>query len=414
MDVTEAFRQLAVAVGLGLLVGLQRERAAVRLAGIRTFALVTLLGTLTAQLTPALGAWVVAAALLGLAALIVGGNLLKLRDGDGPVDPGQTTEVAMLVMFGVGAFVVLGSTAVAVAVGGGVAVLLHLKPQMHGLARRIGEDDFRAMMQFALISLVILPALPDRTFGPYQVLNPRQIWLMVVLVVGMGLAGYVAYKLLGQRRGALVAGVLGGLVSSTATTVAYARRSREEAAASAAAAVVVVLAAGTVFVRVLFEIAVVAPGFFRVAAGRLLPLLGLFALAAALFWIRRDDAGAPLPPQENPTQLRPALLFGLAYAVVLLAAAVARERFGGGGLFVVAALSGLTDVDAITLSTCQMVNTARVEPDDAWRLILVATLANLLFKGAAIAALGHRRLLVPVAGAFAAALALGGLLLALS
>jgi uncharacterized membrane protein (DUF4010 family) len=237
---------------------------------------------------------------------------------------------------------------------------------------------------------------------------------MVVLVVGMGLAGYVAYKLLGQRRGALVAGVLGGLVSSTATTVAYARRSREEAAASAAAAVVVVLAAGTVYVRVLFEIAVVAPAFFRLAAGRLLPLLGLFALVAVLFWMRRDDGGAPLPPQENPTQLRPALLFGLAYAVVLLAVAVVRERFGGGGLFVVAALSGLTDVDAITLTTCQMVNTSRVEPDAAWRLILVATLANLLFKGAAVAVLGHRRLLVPVAAAFAAALALGGLLLALT
>jgi len=413
VETTEAFRQLAVAVGLGLLVGLQRERAAERLAGIRTFALVTVLGTLTAQLASALGAWLVAAALVALAAIIVGGNLLKLRDGSRPADPGQTTEVAMLVMFAVGAFVVLGTTEVAVAVGGGVAVLLHLKPQMQSLARRIGEDDFKAMMQFALISLVILPALPDRAYGPYAVLNPRQIWLMVVLVVGMSLAGYVAYKLLGQRRGTLVAGVVGGLVSSTATTVAYARRTREDAAASAAAAVVVVLAAGTVFVRVLFEVAVVAPGFFRTAAWRLLPLLGLFVLVAVLFWMRRDDGGAPLPPQENPSQLRPALLFGLAYAVVLLAVAVVKERFGGGGLFVVAALSGLTDVDAITLSTCQMVNTARLEADAGWRLILVAALANLLFKGAAVAALGHRRLLAPVAGAFGAALALGILLLAL-
>jgi uncharacterized membrane protein (DUF4010 family) len=283
---------------------------------------------------------------------------------------------------------------------------------MHGLAQRIGEDDFKAMMQFALISLVILPALPDRAYGPYEVLNPRQIWLMVVLVVGIGLAGYVAYTLLGKRRGALVAGILGGLVSSTATTVAYARRSRAHGEASRAAALVVVLAAGTVFVRLLVEVAVVAPGFFRAAVLRLAPFLALFALIAALFWLRREPNEEPLPRQENPSQLRPALFFGLAYAVVLLAVAVVQDRLGGGALFAVAALSGLTDVDAITLSTSQLVNAGRLDPTTGWRLILVAALANLLFKGAAVALLGHRRLLAPVAAAFAAALALGIVLLA--
>lgn len=411
VDLGTAFQQLGISLALGLLIGLQRERVAARLAGFRTFALAAVFGTITAQLAGSLGGWIVAAGLLGLVGIIVAGNLIKMRDPE--TDAGQTTEVALLLTFGVGAYLVIGPPAVAIAVGAGTAVLLWAKPQLHDLAGRIGEPDFRAIMRFVLISGVILPVLPNRTYGPFAVLNPQQIWWMVVLVVGIGLAAYVGNKLVGSRGGTLIAGLLGGAVSSTATTVAAARQTSKNAEASGTAAIVICLSAGVVFVRVLLEIAVAAPGFFVAAVVPLGSLLGLFLLLSALLWTRQARDPEPLPAQENPSELKPALLFGLLYGIVLFAVAAAREYLGVRGLYAVSALSGLTDVDAITLSTAQLVRTGRLDPAIGWRLILIALLSNLLFKGAAIAVLGSRRLLARIAGPFLLALAVGTLLLLL-
>src|SRR3989442_1630418 len=193
MDPSEVFYHLGISLGLGLLVGLQRERSDSRLAGFRTFPLITILGTVSSLLSLTFGGWIVALGLVALAGIIIAGNLAAQKTGE--VDPGLTTEAAMLLMYCVGAYLPVGHAAVAVALGGGVAVLLHLKPQMHSLAVKIGDQDFTAIMQFVVITLVILPVLPNRTFGPYQVWNPHKIWLLVVLIVGISLAGYVVYKL---------------------------------------------------------------------------------------------------------------------------------------------------------------------------------------------------------------------------
>ncbi len=182
MNLAPIFQQLGVALGLGLLVGLQRERVASRLAGFRTFPMVTVLGTLLALLAQSFGGWIVAAGLIALASMIILGNILELRVG--APDPGLTTEVALLLMYGVGAFLVVGPQEVAIAIGGGIAVLLQFKKPMHRIAEKLGDKDITAIMRFALLSLVILPVLPNRTFGPYAVLNPYEIWLMVVLIVG--------------------------------------------------------------------------------------------------------------------------------------------------------------------------------------------------------------------------------------
>ena len=155
MDTATAFRHLAIAVGLGLLVGLQRERAKSGLAGLRTFALITMFGAICGMLSATLGAWIIAAGFLALAALIVVGNVAALKQG--VTDPGLTTEIAILLMFGVGAFLVNGNESVAIAVGGAVAVLLQFKDPLHGFAARLGDKDLRAIMQFALLSLVIPP-----------------------------------------------------------------------------------------------------------------------------------------------------------------------------------------------------------------------------------------------------------------
>ena len=405
----DIFSRLGIVLGLGLLVGLQRQRTDARLAGFRTFPLVTLFGALCALLAENFGGWTVAGGLAGLALIIVGGNLPLLRAGE--ERPGLTTEVTMLLMFVVGAYTMVGSLAVAIATCGAVAVLLHLKPQMHSMAKKIGDPDFTAMMQFALISLVILPVLPNQVYGPFAVLNPFKIWLMVVLIVAISLGGYVAYKLIGVRAGAWASGVLGGLISSTATTVSVARRSRQSPGRAEVAAFVIMMASAVSLLRVGILVGVTAPQFLRAAFA---PLVGMLAMLALIGWwnLHRSGAGpSSLPEQNNPAELKPAVVFGLLYALVLLGVAAANEHFGRNGLYVASVISGLTDMDAITLSVTQLVNSAGIAPGTGWRLILVAAMANLAFKTATVAALGERRLLRLVAVGFGAAAVTGAVML---
>ena len=392
-------QQLLIGAGLGMLVGLQRERSSSRLAGIRTFTLVSLLGTLTAQLAGRFGGALVVGGVLAVAAAAVTGNLVAARNGE--ADPGQTTELAMLVMFALGAYVAVGRTPIAVAVGAGVAVLLHMKRGLQGVVQQIGDEDFRAIMHFVVVALVVLPVLPDRTFGPYGVLNAREIWLMVVLIVGIGLAGYLAYKIFGARGGSLLGGLLGGLVSSTATTVSYARLARTDERIIGSAAAVILLASAVSFARIVIEIAVVSPAFLRVALPPLGALTLLFLVVGAVSWVRQARREDTVPAPSNPSELKSAFVFAAIYAVVLLAVAFARDQLGRGGLYLVAVLSGLTDVDAITLSTANLVRHDQLEAAVGWRVIAVAAISNLAFKAGAVAVLGRRALLLRVGAGYA-------------
>jgi uncharacterized membrane protein (DUF4010 family) len=411
MEIALIFEKLGIALGLGLLIGMQRERTANDLAGVRTFPLVTLLGGICALLAQSFGGWIIAAGLVALASIIILGNLARFREGI--LDPGLTTEVAILLMFGVGAYIVIGHAGVAIAVGGVAAVLLHFKGQLHGIVQRFGDDDLKAIMQFVLLSLVILPVLPDRAYGPYAVLNPRQVWWMVVLIVGISLSGYIVYRFFGEKVSAAVGGLLGGAISSTATTASYARLTATAPERSRVALSVITTASAVVFVRVLLEIAVVAPGFLPVAGPPLLIIFASCLLPAAGCWFWSVREKTFLPPQSNPSELRSALMFGFLYAVVILAIAAAKEHFGNEGLYAVAALSGMTDMDAITLSTSRLVGGGRLDPTQGWRLVVVALMSNLVFKAGAVAFLGHRRLALRVAVLYLALFACGALLLAL-
>jgi uncharacterized membrane protein (DUF4010 family) len=409
MELSSEFRQLGIALGLGLLVGLQRERTNARLAGFRTFPLITLFGAICALLAQTFGGWVVAAGMAGLIGLLVMGNLRASHPTE--ADPGLTSEAAMLVMFVIGAFLAMEKTALAIALGGTVAVLLHLKPEMHRFAARLGERDFKAIMQFTLISLVILPVLPNQFHGPYEVLNPFKIWLMVVLIVGISLGGYIAYKALGPRAGALASGLLGGLISSTATTVSYARRSKQSPATATLATFVITMASTVVFVRVLVLIGTTAPAFLSTAWPPLAIMLGCLSVLSVICWMARRGESSSMPAQENPSELKPALLFAALFAVVLVATAAAKDYFGQSGLYVVAVLSGLTDMDAITLSVTQMVNAQNLPAETGWRLILVASLSNLVFKAGTVAVIGGSKLAMRVTLIFASAFAGGSVLL---
>jgi uncharacterized membrane protein (DUF4010 family) len=400
---------LALALGLGLLVGLQREWSAHHLTGIRTFALITILGTLLGLLSHSLGVWLPVAGLCGVAALLIVGTVLAFVGQH--EEPGLTTEIAALVMYAVGVALALGQTELGLIIGGGVAVLLQWKQPLHKLVGRFSEPDVRAIFNLVLIALVILPVLPNRSFGPYGVLNPFEIWLTVVLIVGISLGGYIAYKFFGARAGTLLGGILGGIVSSTATTVSYARRTRHAPEAVGLAAFVVVVASTIVFARVIFEIAVVAPELLSSIAPPLVVVMLVMGVLALVMYGTRGGEAEQVPMDKDPSQLKAAVVFGLLYAVILFAVAAGQQWFGDRGLYLIAALSGLTDMDAITLSTAQLIKRGELEVDTGWRMILVGSLSNLIFKGAAVALLGHPRLLLRVSIAFGIVLLCGLLLL---
>jgi uncharacterized membrane protein (DUF4010 family) len=402
-------QQLAVAFGLGLLLGLQRERVESSIGGIRTFPLIALFGTVCALLGKTFGGWLVAAGLLALVAIVVYSNFAKMKSGE--IDPGMTTEVAALLLYGLGAYVVIGSMIVAVVVGGAMAVLLQFKKPLHALAGAIGERDMRAIMQFILLSLVILPVLPRQDFGPYGVWNLFQIWLMVVLIVGISLTGYIAYKFLGAQRGTLVAGILGGLISSTATTVSYARRTMENTNLTNLAAVVIVIASCVSLGRVLVEVAAVAPVAFASMAPPLAAILVVSIIIAAAMFLLRPSRDPQMPEQKNPAELKTAFIFAAIYAVVLLAVAVAKEHFGSAGFYAVAIVSGLTDMDAITLSSARLVESGRTDPSTGWRAILIAAMSNFVFKFGTVSLLGHRSLTLRIGAAFGLILACGAVVL---
>lgn len=391
----DLFENLGIAALLGLLVGLQRERRNQQLGGLRTFPLITVLGTLAATVDAQhrAGGWIIAALALSVAGTVITAYVLQVR---GPMaDYGITTVIAILVMFAVGAYLPAGHRLVAIAVGGSVAVLLEFKPELHGWASRLGDEDLRAIFKFVLITCIVLPILPRQNYGwpPLDVLNPFEIWLMVVLIVGISLGGYLAYKFLGRNVGIVLSGILGGAISSTATTVTVARRTRLKAESTSVAVVVVLFASAVVYARVVLEIGVVAPGLFLELAPPLLVPLGACLLPALLAWRKVTRESENLPEQKNPTDLKSALLFAAIYALVLLALAAAKTWLGGSGLYAVAVLSGLTDMDAITLSTARMAvrsDETALAAHDAWRLIVVASMSNLVFKGTVASALGSR------------------------
>jgi uncharacterized membrane protein (DUF4010 family) len=320
-------------------------------------------------------------------------------------DPGTTTIAAAGVAYLLGALAGLGEAPLATALAIVVTALLYFKPELESVSAALSREEQVSLLQFLVITFIVLPILPDQAYGPYAVLNPRQIWLMVVLIAGVGVASYVAMRIAGERHGVLLTGLLGGLVSSTATTALYARRSTEVPGSAQVALVVVSLANLVSFARVAVIAAVVAPGVLP----RLLPALGA-ALAAGVvvvaFLYVRAERGArlALPPVRNPAEIGTALRFGVVYAAVLFAAAWLEDAIGSRGLFLATALSGLADVDPGVLSSLNLFSAGRVDAGTAVAAIAIAIAANMLFKLGVLAWLGRGlfwRTLVPFGAALA-------------
>lgn len=399
----EALPQFLTSLAIGLLIGLERERNPSAKAGLRTFALVAVFGTLMALLSDKIGSpWMVVAGVAAVAGTIIAAYLNSPPDEE-DADPGTTTVVALLLSYGLGVMIWFGLSKLAVMLAIGITTLLYFKPELRGFTQRLARRDLVAVLQFSVLTFIVLPILPDQNYGPYDAFNPYQAWLMVVLISGISLAGYAALHVVGARYGAPLLGFFGGLVSSTATTMIYAKHGKANQAMINLAASVIVIASMVVLLRLLVVSSIVAYG----AIPTLLPVFagGLLAgLVAAVFAWRKTIKGTELyiPETSNPAELHTAIGFGLLYVIVLLGSAWMADLAGSQGLYAVALVSGLTDVDAITLSSLRLFNLGQLNEQQTVTAITIAFLSNVAFKFGMVVFIGGWALARQVAIGFGA------------
>ncbi|WP_303980665.1 DUF4010 domain-containing protein [Dongia mobilis] len=382
--------ELIVALAIGLLIGLDREwrkqdsddHARI---GIRTFGFMGLLGGLAGTLHSSLGPWVSPAALLALAILLISDRRANGKPGTALLTEDMTTLVAALVTALLGMLATTGAIELAVACAVIVVALLYAKPALHGMVSKLTEAELKATVRFLVISLVILPVLPDQGYGPYQALNPRSTWLMVVMISAMSFIGYFAIRALGAAIGVLATGFFGGMVSSTATTMTFAKLASETPAHGRMLAAGAILANAIMAARVVILAAILAPPL----AMALALTLGLATATAAGFvafiWYRsrRGKVGAETITFANPFELGQAIKFALLLAVILVLERFLSDKFGATGLYVLAGISGLADVDAITLSVARGVEGGG-DLTGPVIAILLAVASNTLVKGSFI------------------------------
>jgi len=415
MAADDLLLRLSVALFAGLLVGTERgwqrreEAEGERAAGIRTFGLIGLAGGLWALLGGQLGQVVLGLAATALGALLAVVYWLQVRDRH---DYSVTTEVAALVTFALGAVAVAGYLVAAAAGAVVTAFLLGFKPPLHGALRNISGIELRGALKLLLVSVVILPVLPNRGYGPWEALNPYTIWWMVVLIAGIGFVGYIAVRLAGARYGLLLTGFVAGLMASTPLALAYARIGRDRPRHAPVLAAAILAASATRFPRARALATAIAPALFSHLAAPLLTMMLAGYATAAFWWCRGSEKSTDAePPIRNPFELLPALKFGLLLGGVTLLAHALREWAGESGLYVLAVVSGMTDVDAITLSLAGF-----VEDDVAVAVaatgIVIAAMANTAFKAGLVMVVGGRASGLRVAAAAAIILLAGAIALA--
>ncbi|MFW6017684.1 MAG: MgtC/SapB family protein [Halapricum sp.] len=386
----EVVLHLLVAFGLGALIGIEREQSesAGAIAGSRTFPLFALYGALVWGFFP--DALPVALVVLAIPLTVAYVARVVYEQ-----DIGLTTVVAALLTVLLGAMTMHSQQAatLAVVIGGAVTVLLTIKDPIHEFADRIERSERLASAKFVLVVLVVLPALPDREVDALYGLNPRFIWLMVVFVTGLGFIAYVLGRLLGPERGIAITGIVGGFVSSTATTVSMAGKTVQNAALYHVCAFAVVTASIVMFPRALIEVAVVNPELLPSVAVPLGAMTAVGVVAAVLlYWRTTAEESVEADELDNPFRLRPALLFGVIFAVVLLVSEYANEWLGSSGIYATAFFSGLADVDAMTLTLSRLAADGTVSTEVATTGIVIAAIANTFVKAALAWALGTREL----------------------
>ena len=427
MDSYEPFLSLGVALAVGLLIGLEREQSAAAehkdqhlIGGARTHPIVALLGGLSMLLAAEVGLVLPVVVLVALVTFLVVNYHADLREGRGP---GITSEIALVVSFMLGALalstgIIEPSTrriSVVAAAAVVVTLLLSVKPRSKELARRMSQEDVNATLKFLIVAVVVLPLLPDETYGPLEVLNPRQIGFLVVLIAGISFVGYAAVRIMGPERGLGLTGFVGGLASSTAVTLAMSSRAKEEPGLIRACALAVVLASTIMVARVAIVIGLVNSALLRALTWPLVAMGVASTAASLLLYLRsRRHARTSEPVSiSNPFELSTALKFAAVFSVVLLGSRAATEYLGTRGTYAAGLLAGTTDVDAISLSMARLAGGEIALPVAATTVFL-GLASNTIVKGAMATALGGWRFGRVVAAAFGVTLLAGALGVAVS
>jgi len=404
---------LIAALTVGLLIGLERgwhERELPeggRVAGLRTFALTGLLGGVLGNLFPQFGAWPLLGGVLGISMLLAVSysHIAKLSG-----NLSATSAVAMLLTLVLGAYAARGSVALSLGAAVIAAVLLDMKPTLHGWLRMIEHRELTAALQLLVLSVVILPNLPSVGLGPYKALNPYQLWWAVILIASLSMVGHVAMRLTGSQRGILLTGLLGGLASSTAATLTLARFARQQPSLAGACAAGAVGACGVMFFRMVVLLAVIRPTLL-VRFGAALVAAGIVLLGIALLLWRRlpgTAAGEAEIAPMAPFDLGSALGFGAFLAVMAILVPAAKEWLGAAGIYAVSAVSGLADVDAIVISLARIQGVGGLETGTVVIAMSVAVLANMLTKASIAWVTGGSVVGRPVCNAYVLSTLAGG------
>lgn len=399
----DLYYQFIVALLIGILMGLEREHSHSHqdgelFAGVRTFALLALIGGVAAMITDQLGsAWIFVSIMLLLGGLTTAAYFISASKGQ----MGITTEVSALVAFLVGGLCYWDRVQVAVAIAVAVTTLLSLKLEMRAFVQRLTKEDIYATLKFAIIAVIVLPVLPDQPLGlpPFDVLNLYKIWLMVVFISGISFLGYLLSKLVGAERGIGLTGLLGGLVSSTAVTLSFSQRSQTEPDLARPFALAIIGAWTMMFGRVLVEVAALNIALLEIVW---IPLVASAASGLAyglyLYFGQRSSEASEME-FTNPFTLGPAVQFGLLYAVILLVSSVAQTTLGDTGVYLSSVVAGTADVDAITLSMAELAGVdSEVSLGTAALAIVLAITSNVVVKGGIVLISGSatlRRALLP-------------------
>ncbi|HID49594.1 MAG TPA: MgtC/SapB family protein [Chromatiales bacterium] len=412
MTDTEILTRLGIALAIGLLIGLERGwhtrewEEGTRVAGLRTYGLIGLLGGIWALISQQVNILLLGFGFLGLTLIILTAYVIRVRAKH---EIGITSAIAALLTFALGAMAILGYHLAAAAAAVIVTLLLDLKPQLHGWLRKLEPRELNASLELLLISVVLLPILPNQGYGPWQALNPYTIWWMVVLITGISFVGYFAMKIGGTRYGALLTGISGGLVSSTAVTLTLAKLTQHEPRHADAMASGILAACATMFPRILIIATVINPELFFPLLWPIVIIASLTYLAAWLFWHKAKPAVPGEPPAlTNPFQIGMAIRFSILLAVILLLARAMQDWWGDTGLYLLSALSGTTDVDAISLSVSRM-SLDSLSLQATVIAILIAAASNTMVKSAFALYIGGVGLGLRVGLASILALVAGGI-----
>jgi uncharacterized membrane protein (DUF4010 family) len=389
----------AMALLMGLLVGIEREHSHKDIpwfAGIRTFPLITLFGFLCGLAALAGWGWMLPVGLAGVIAVAVAAYMVRAQ---GPYK-GSTTEFMALLAFLFGALAALGYLIPAATFAVVATLLLSIKAPLHHLAESIHEDEIYAILKFGVVSVIILPLLPNRVLGPLKVLNPRLIWWVVVLISGLSMVGYVLMRFLGARQGIAVTGILGGLASSTAATFGLSNQARTEGESLARYFALGITIASTIMFIRMYIIAIVIDSHLARALALPMALPFLVGTGMSVFlWERKTSEREAALHVKNPMELWSAIKFGLIFAVVMFVAKAGYQYFGSSGIYMTGVLAGLVNPDAFIISAAQLAAVKTLAPNTANASILAACASNTLVKGGIAVVSGGRavgRVVIPI------------------